>query len=395
MSAIQAHPATAAGSLVGEGDRKGPPARPSTRPPGRPSSAPPRGLRSSHPPPPRRISARALRIAPIDYDLANAARRVVESALGTVAGETIVLIVDEARRELGATLAEVARVAGARPVLFELETLGARPFRYVPDPVRAALQTAQASVLLIGFDDSELGMRFELVGLAKTLSLRHAHMVGVTRASMIAGLAVDPARILDATRAVRTRLQPSSVLRLRTAAGSDLVVKTDPACRWAEHVGVIRPGKWENLPAGEIVTCPLDVRGVFVADASIGGHFGQAAGLLAPRPVRVEIEGGVCKSVRCGDLSLQRDVEHFLRSEINGDRVGTISIGTNVGMHTPIGDVLCDQNLPGLHVGFGSTFAEQTGATWDARIQVTMACANADVDLDGAALLRQGRYLVT
>jgi aminopeptidase len=345
--------------------------------------------------PPRRISASALRVPNIDFDLANAARRIVDGALGVVGGERLAIVVDAARRDLGLTLAEVARASGAAVTLLELEQLGARPLRSVPDDLRHALERAQASILLAGFEEGELQMRFELVSIVESLKLRHAHMIGVTRRAMLAGFSVDPSRILDATRAVRTRVRPDSTLRLHTATGSDLEVKLDPRCRWMEHVGVIRPGRWENLPTGELVTCPADVHGVFIADASMGGHFGQAAGLLTHSPVRLEIVGGVCKTVRCLDLGLQREVFRFLRGEHNGDRVGTVSLGTNVGMDAAIGDVSCDQNMPGLHVGFGATFAEQTGASWNARSQITFTCANADVDLDGAALLRHGRYLIS
>ena len=336
-----------------------------------------------------------MRIGPIDFALANAARRIIEGALGIVTGERVVLIVDAERRDLGATLLEVSRAVGADTELFELEICGPRPARRLPDVLHAALSRAQASLLLVGFEEGEIPMRIELTSLVKTLGLRHAHMVGVTRRSMLAGFSVDTSRILDATRAVRTRMRPDSVLRLRTPAGSDLEVKLGPAGRGAEHVGVIRPGRWENLPTGEIVTTPLGIDGVFVADASVGAHFGQAAGLLTDRPLRFEVEGGWMKAVRCVDLSLQRNVESFLRSEHNGARVGVVSLGTNVGIYAPSGDIMCDQNLPGLHLGFGSSFPDQTGASWNARSQLTVTCANADVDLDGVPLLRHGRYMIT
>jgi leucyl aminopeptidase (aminopeptidase T) len=337
-----------------------------------------------------------MRLGSVDFDLVNAARRIVEGALGLAAGERIVIIVDRSRQDLGATLFEVARGAGGKPVMLELEELGPRPHRRVPDRIVKELETAQASVLLCGFEAGEQSMRVELVvDIVKKLGLRHGHMIGVTRRSMLAGFSVDQARVLDATRATRMRIRADSVLHLRTAAGSDLEVKLNPAHRWVEHVGVLRPGRWENLPSGEIETAAGEVKGVYVADASIGGHFGQAAGLLVDRPVRLEIDGGVCKSVRCRDLGLQRDVERFIKAEHNGDRVGAVGFGTNVGITEPIGDVSCDQNMPGLHIGLGSTFADQTGASWDCRTQITFTSAHGDVDVDGAPLLRRGRYMNT
>jgi hypothetical protein len=277
----------------------------------------------------------------------------------------------------------------------ELESQGDRPFRALPDAIRASLARAQASLLAIGFEDGEVGLRLELLEAVRSLSLRHAHMVGVSRKSLIAGFSVDHHRILDMTRAVRTRLRSDSVLRLRSALGSDLEVRLDPALRWTEHVGVIRPGKWENLPSGTLSVCPALVRGVFVADASIGGHFGGSAGLLERTPVRVEVEGSLCRAVRCIDRALQREVEAFLGREHNLARIGGITIGTNVGILQATGEIVADQNLPGLHIVFGQGIFDPPPAAFTTRAQLPMTGASADVDLDGAPLLRAGRYMIT
>jgi hypothetical protein len=37
-------------------------------------------------------------------------------------------------------------------------------------------------------------------------------------------------------------------------------------------------------------------------------------------------------------------------------------LGTIVGITEPIGELVCDQNLPGLHLSLGTTFPEMTGA---------------------------------
>jgi leucyl aminopeptidase (aminopeptidase T) len=342
-----------------------------------------------------RISFPSLRLGALDYDLANAARRVIEGALGVVRGEHVVLIVDRSRRDVGTALLETAREIGADPIVHEVEAQGERPLRALPDAIRASLGRAQASVLAIAFEDGEVGMRIELLDAVRALGLRHAHMIGVSRRSLIAGFSVDPSRVLDTTRAVRTRLRPDSRLRLRTAAGSDLEVRLDPALRPIEHVGSIRPGKWENLPSGRILASPAHgARGVFVADASLGGAFGAAAGLVGDRPVRIEIDNGVCRSVTCVDRSLQRDVEAFLAREHNLTRLGGIVLGTNVGILSPTGDIVADQNLPGLHLVFGQGLPDGSGAAWTTRIQLPMTSSGGDVDLDGAPLLRAGRYMV-
>jgi len=75
------------------------------------------------------------------------------------------------------------------------------------------------------------------------------------------------------------------------------------------------------------------------------------------------------------------------------DRVGLIVLGTNVGMRDPVGEILCDQNLPGMHLGLGTTWQSETGASWDAQGQLILAASYCDLDLDGAPLVRGGRYL--
>jgi leucyl aminopeptidase (aminopeptidase T) len=336
----------------------------------------------------------SLRLSSIDFDVVNAARRVLEGSLGLVPGESVLLLLDEARKDLAPAFEEVTRSIGATPVIQVLEDLGTRPARSLPTAVAQAMDRVQASVLLVGFHEGEQPMRAELIHGAQARGLRHAHMVGVTRRSLLAGFSVDPSRIVEASRAVRLRLRPDSRLRLRSPAGSDLEVTLHPSHRWLEHVGAIRPGRWENLPAGELVTAPRSVDGVFVADGSIGGHVGAGAGLLAHKPIRIELEGGAVKNVSCFDLGLKREVESFLRRERGSDRVGTVIVGTNVGIVAPVGEPLCDQNVPGLHLGLGASFHEQTGAPPTTRLQLTLTGGRADLDLDGVPIVRSGRYMI-
>jgi aminopeptidase len=330
----------------------------------------------------------------VDFELANAAKRVVHGALSVVPGERLVVVADEPRYEVGRAFVEAARALGASADVVAIERFGARPLRGLPSALSEALRNAQASILIVGLDDAEMGMRRELLELVRDVRLRHAHMIGLTRKALATGFSADPARVLDTTRAVRTRLRPRSVLRLRTAAGAELEVRLGPASVWSVHDGAIRAGRWENLPAGELTTSPEEVSGVYVADASLGGQIGAAAGLLTSKPVRVEIEGGICKRVACVDRALARQIEEFIGREHHLNRVGTITLGTNIGILGPTGEFVCDQNLPGLHIAFGSVIPELTGASYQTRSQLMMTCTQSDIDLDGAALMRKGRYLI-
>lgn len=340
---------------------------------------------------PRRDSS-PIRIPKLDFDIVTAARRILDGSLTVVPGDRVVLILDRARATMSDVLAETARSIGAKCDVVVLEDLGPRPHVTLAPAIVALLQTAQASLLLVGFERGEQPMRIELLRLVSQLRLRHGHMVGVTRRSLIAGFAVDPKRILDTARAIRMRLRPDSTIKVQSRAGTNLTVRLSGDRRWSEQVGAIRPGRWENLPAGELSTSPLRVDGTYVADASVGGHF-EHMELLQRTPVRIAFEGSQVKTVSCDDGLVLRSVEAYLASDPLADRVGTIAFGTNVGIVAPIGEIVCDQNLPGLHVSLGATFPEITGAPEGAKTQLTLTAQSLDIELDGQRIMLAGRYL--
>jgi leucyl aminopeptidase (aminopeptidase T) len=322
-----------------------------------------------------------------------AARRVIEGSLSIVPGERLVLVMDESTREIGEALVEVATLAGAETRIFVLEQLGPRPHSQLHRDVAQALANAQASVLLTRFEDGEFGVRSELVDRAAELKLRHAHLVGVSARSLVAGMAVDPHRIADVARALRFRLRPTSTIKVKSSSGTDLVVRCEARHKWVEYSGVIGPGSKANLPAGELVTCPGDVNGIYVADGSIGDAGGTLAGLLTGAPLRLEISGGVLRKIEGRDRATVQRVEAMVRRVPRLERVGLVSFGTNVGMSDLVGDIFTDQKLPSFHVSLGITFPEKTGASWTSSSWIAFTQVGSEIDVDGVPAMRGGRYL--
>ncbi len=329
----------------------------------------------------------------MDFELLSPARRVVEGALGAVAGERLVVVADAARDKVRAAIVEAADWAKVRATCFALEELGAEPLSSLPAPVGDAFGRAQMSVYAGRAGAEELAFRRALVETAVAGGLRHAHMVGVAPAHMAAGMSIDPQRIADVARKIRARVRGHSVIAARSRAGTDLEVHTDARYRWVENSGVIRAGSWQNLPAGELLAPPAEASGRFVCDASLT----QLAGVdsdVRERPLTLEIAHGRVTGVTCADTALARHVEHFTRSGANCDRVGLFSFGTNTGLAEPRGQVIADQILPGFHLVLGLTHSQLTGAEWDATGQLVLASTGTDIDIDGAALMRAGRYLL-
>jgi leucyl aminopeptidase (aminopeptidase T) len=332
-------------------------------------------------------------MAAVDYDLIASARRVIEGALSMVRGERVVIVSDSERKELALALVEAASWANAAATNFDLDSFGKAPLSELPSVIRQALGTAQASIFVARGGSGEVELRRQLVETAASHGLRHAHMLGLTARTMAMGLAVDPHRIADTARALRTRLRGDSEIALRSAAGSNLVVRCSPKYRWVENSGIIRQGRWLNLPAGELLTVSDSITGTFVANASITE--GVDSQLLIDGPLTLHIEGQRVTRVSAKSSTLQRGVESFLRGGANRDRVGLVSFGTNVGLSEPTGALIVDQTLPGLHLALGMTLPELTGADWDSTGQLVLTASGADIDVDGHAVMRGGRYLLS
>ncbi len=334
-----------------------------------------------------------MRLKAVDFSLVEAAGRVIQGALGVVPSESVLIVHDRSRTDLANALLDAVSERDARGSLMLLEDVADRPHTSLHPTIQAGLAMCQASVFIAGFEPGEAQMRRELVGWVQRMRLRHAHMVGVTKHTMLVGLTSDPRRVAQVAAMIRSRTRPESVFSVRSSDGACLEVRCDPRHAWLEHSGVIRSGRWENLPTGELVTAPGDVHGTFTCNGSISESFGARAGLLRATPLRLEIHHGIVRSVQGTNDTLAREVTGWMRGARDLDRVGLFSLGTNVGITDSIGEVVCDQAVPGAHLALGATLSEETRASWDARGQLVLTSCGADVDLDGVPLIRSGRYL--
>jgi hypothetical protein len=332
----------------------------------------------------------------IDAGLAVAAHRLVEGALGVVPGERVVLVHDEGQRDFAEFVIEAIEGARGEVVAFRLEELGPRPHPRLHERIAQAMEEAQISVLLVSLHPGELQMRSELVDLAERRRLRHGHMVGVSRASLLAGFSVDPHRIAEKARALTARLRFDSRIRVKSAAGTDLLVELGPRCRWVEHGAVVPPGRRVNLPGGELVTSPANTSGVYVVDGTYAdGDGALPGGRLATTPVTLRIDASRVHAVECTrDPSLARAIADRLARVPNLDRVGLVGFGLNLGLTGPVGDIFTDQKVPGVHVSLGESFPQRTGALVTAKTWVAFTAVETDADVDKIAVLRRGRYMV-
>ncbi len=334
-------------------------------------------------------------------ELARAADVLVQTALHVVAGERFVVVGDAPTQSITNALEQAGRAAGAEVAALRLDQLrsfstnhsGERPHKVLPDGVRRAMLSAQASVFVGSAPRAEASMRDQLQHVVSACRIRHAHLPGITPNAFAAGLAVDYGTISEAGAALGRLLEVGREITSESRDGTKLVVHPG-ARRWIARVGHVAPGESVVFPAGSYVVSPESIRGTFAASASLGEFFGARERLLR-EPLLFEIEDNVVKRVSCtGSPELVRDVEAMLAVAPNSERVGCVVIGFNTGAPHPVGAVAVDQHRPGLHLVLGDPQSKLTGAGWTARTSFAACQATSSVTVDGVLVANDGKWLL-
>jgi leucyl aminopeptidase (aminopeptidase T) len=257
------------------------------------------------------------------------------------------------------------------------------------------LEETDVAIYAVFPQAGEITGRAQVVNAAERNKIRYAHMVGITPEIMSQGMRADYDAVDAISRKIQTLAKTTREIRVKTPAGTDLLARFDQSLRWVKTSGLITNEIWGNLPGGEVFTVPADVEGVFVCDATLGDHFCEKYGDLKSTPLKIHIEQGKLRGAQCKIASLAAEFERYCASGTNNDRVGEFALGTNIGVTGTINNLLQDEKLPGVHIAFGKTCPNQTGATWDATAHVDVIARDCDVWFDGVPVMARGKFLVS
>ncbi len=321
------------------------------------------------------------------------AARVLEELVALETNERLLIVHDRQNDAVARAFEHVAQERRARVERIDAEALAPRPWVRCPPEVLAAVPGSDVTLFAVTYEEGEYDARHSFVTVATANRARHVHIVGTSRRAFVNSMLASSARVFDLITALRGAVRPTSKIQVRSQAGTSLEIEMAPNLRWFANGSTIRSGQWLNVPYGALVTSPAQVTGTYVVDASMGGGYGARLGSLSSRPIRLVFEGGRVRSVECRDAAVKAYVEKFIGEAIGHDRVGLLSLGANIGIAAPLGELIHDENMPGAHLALGENFASRTGALWTSHGQLSFAAADADVDLDGEPLIRHGRYV--
>ncbi len=328
--------------------------------------------------------------------IAEGVRQAVEDCLRVKPDERVVIITDRATMAIGSALRTAIEARTDRIQFFVMEDFGPRPIRF-PEAMKEALAAADVSIYAAQGAKGELQTfrRHMLHAIEANPRLRHAHMVGITPEIMADGMCSDYREIQRISRLVYEKVKDARTIRVVTDRGCDFTAEFSPDLRWTVSDGDITPGRWQNLPDGEVFTSPATVNGTVVIDGCLGDFFAERYASLEDTPIRVEVRDGRADrdTLQCANEDLRREfAEYVFETDENSSRVGEFAIGTNTGLTHLIYNLLQDEKFPGVHIAFGSSLPAKTGATWDSKAHVDGVLIRPTIYVDGEAIMDKGTF---
>lgn len=274
-------------------------------------------------------------------DFVKIAEQVLVSCLGVKKDESVLVITDDTRKEIGEALYQAACDLGCEGLLMvmkEREVSGQEP----PKAVAEAMKAADVVIAPTAKSLTHTAARIQ----AAAAGTRVATMPGITREMFGKGaMTADyqeveklTARITDMlTQADKAKIEKDGKVLEISLKGRDGVPSP----------GVYKePGKCGNLPSGEAYIAPLEdgSEGEMIIDGSMVG-----IGKLES-PLHMKISGGKLREVT-GDKS--ENLEILLKNETNGT-LCELGIGTNEAAILN-GIILEDEKVYGtVHIAFGT-----------------------------------------
>jgi len=324
--------------------------------------------------------------------LRKGARNAVCNCLAVEPDDVVTVVCDEASLNVAAALLEAIDAVGAKSKCFVLEQRVSRPMTGLPDEIVKALEGSTVSVYTVHPIEGEYAHRQQLIALVRPQNLRHAHMLRITEDAMVQGMLSDYRRVARLNEIMIDRLLRARDIRVTSRSGTNLSIELDPAEPWEASAGVIRPGEWDNLPNGEILTCPASVDGVYVCDGIAPVDYKVDRFDIGRRPLLIELAAGRLVKLAGGPGDMAERVREAIRGGRNTNRIGMFAIGTNFDLLMPIGDPTQDMFVPGAYFSFGRP-AGSSNAPWTSSAQLTFSGRTTSLIIDGVDVISEGHYM--
>ena len=313
-------------------------------------------------------------------ELVKIAEGVLISCLDAKAGESVLVVTDDSRREIGEALYEASKNLGCEGMMLvmkERELSGEEP----PKAVAEAMKGADIVIAPTAKSLTHTNARIQ----AAAAGTRIATMPGITKEMFSKGaMTADYTKVEKLTDKITAMLTRADTARIEKD-GKVLTISLKGR-DGVPSPGVYKaPGKCGNLPSGEAYIAPLEdgSDGEMIIDGSMVG-----IGRL-DAPLHMVITDGKLRSVT-GEKS--ENLEVLLKNETNGT-LCELGIGTNEAAILN-GIILEDEKVYGtVHIAFGTNTS--FGGMNKAECHMDGIILKPTLYLDDVQVIKEGKFTNT
>lgn len=305
----------------------------------------------------------------------------LRDCMGLQPHETLLVVTDELKREIGLALHEAGRDLCKESMLIEIksrEINGQEP----PEAVANMMKMVDVVVCPTSKSLTHTDARRNAV----KEGVRVGTMPGITIDAMARCLSADYEKIISLTDFIAEKMEGISTIRVVTEKGTDVTMPVKDR-KIIRSKGVLRnKGESGNLPSGEVFLAPWEdqTNGKLVIDGSMA-----SIGMIET-PIVVDIVNGYAESITGGNEAAKL-VEILDKSGRDARAVAEFGIGTNYKAKLT-GLILEDEKVFGtIHIAFGNNI------TMGGRISVSShldgLVTEPDVYFDDKLIMKKGKMV--
>lgn len=311
-------------------------------------------------------------------DISDNCTNILKSCMGIADGETVLIVSDKSKAELGRQFFSAAAALNARSQLIimnNLEVSGQEP----PKTVAAAMTQADAVICVTEQSMTHTDAKITAV----RNGVRVGTMPGITEEMMMKGAVTANYEMVEKhTKILTEKLCRADSARIEK---DGYVLRLDLKGRkGVPSTGrYVNAGEAGNIPSGEAYIAPNEMltEGSMIIDGSMEGM-----GLLS-QPVVFEIEAGRVIGIQGDEGKLD-----ILFSKEENAVVAELGIGTNPAA-VLCGNILEDEKVWGtVHIAFGSNTS--FGGENKADCHMDGIILEPDLYIDEEKILEKGNFLI-
>lgn len=314
--------------------------------------------------------------------LSDAINTALRSSLAVKKGETVLIITDVHKRNIGIMFHERAQELKARSILVDImpgKTHGEEP----PEAIAKLMKDVDVLICPTSKSLTHTDAR----RAASKKGVRTITLPGVSEEMLARAGNVDMRKMAHITNKMTDILTIGSNVHITTPAGTDLRLSIKGKKGIADTGFVTEPGMTCNIPAGEAFLAPVEgsAEGILVIDGSMG-----QSGIIK-KPIKMYVSKGFVTKI------LGSREARLLRKQLapfgkKGRNIAELGIGTNPKARLT-GEVLEDEKILGtVHIALGNNIT--MGGTCDVGSHLDGILLRPKVTIDDKVILSGGKFRI-